>query len=54
VGLQNLGDEEGETAFSRTGFPTRWWHRGRPWFLPFADVSFRLCDAWNNARRLAG
>ena len=52
--LQILGDPEGETAFSQTGFPLRWWHRGRPWFLPFADLTFRLRDAWNNARRLAG
>ena len=44
--LQILGEPEGETAFSRTAFPTRWWHRGRPWFLPFADITFRLRDAW--------
>ena len=52
--LQILGDPEGETAFSQTGFPLRWWHRGRPWFLPFADLTFRLRDAWNNTRRVAG
>lgn len=49
--LQILGDPEGDTAFSRTAFPTRWWHRGRPWFLPFADVTFRLRDAWNHLSR---
>ena len=49
--LQILGDAEGETAFSRTDFPLRWWHRGRPWFLPFADVTFRLRDAWNFVSR---
>lgn len=49
--LQILGEPEGETAFSRTGFPTRWWHRGQPWFLPFADVLFRGRDLRANARR---
>lgn len=42
--LQMIGDPEGSTAFSKTGFSRRWWHRGRPWFLPFADVLFRLRD----------
>jgi glycine/D-amino acid oxidase-like deaminating enzyme len=49
--LQIIGDPEGETTFSKTAFPTRWWHRGQPWFLPFADVMFRARDVWNNARR---
>ena len=49
--LQIMGDPAGETAFSRTEFPLRWWHRGQPWFLPFADVLFRMRDIWNNARR---
>ena len=51
--LSMIGDKDGETAFAKTGFPTRWWHRGRPWFLPFADLTFRARDAWNNARRSA-
>ena len=46
--LQMSGDPDGQTAFSKTGFPTRWWHRGRPWFLPFADLLFRGRDVWNN------
>ena len=50
VALQILGDPEGNTAFSRTGFPLRWWHRGKPWFLPFADLAFRARDAWNLIR----
>lgn len=49
--LQILGDARGETAFSKTGFPERWWHRGRPWFLPFADVLFRAKDIRNNLLR---
>jgi len=49
--MRMIGDAAGETAFSKTGFPTRWWHRGTPWFLPFADVMFRARDALNNARR---
>jgi glycine/D-amino acid oxidase-like deaminating enzyme len=48
VGLQILGDSAGSTAFSSTGFPIRWWHQGRPWFLPFADLTFRLKDVYNN------
>ncbi len=51
VALQMLGDPEGETAFSHTGFPSHWWHRGRAWFLPFVDVLFRLKDVHNNFRR---
>lgn len=46
-----LGDPEGETAYSRTAFPKRWWHQGQPWFLPFADVTFRLRDIWNTRNR---
>lgn len=46
--LQMLGDPEGRSAFSQTGFPQRWWHRGRPWFLPFADVVFRMRDGREN------
>ncbi|MEM8791698.1 MAG: FAD-binding oxidoreductase [Pseudomonadota bacterium] len=49
--LLMAGDAEGKTAFTKTGFPTRWWHRGRPWFLPFADLMFRGRDLWNNATR---
>ena len=45
------GDRDGETAFSRTGFPKRWWHQGSPWFLPFADLVFRARDVWTNAGR---
>jgi glycine/D-amino acid oxidase-like deaminating enzyme len=46
-----LGDAEGETAFRHTPFPTRPWHRGRPWFLPAADVMFRARDIVANFRR---
>jgi glycine/D-amino acid oxidase-like deaminating enzyme len=46
-----LGDAEGETAFRKTPFPTRPWHRGRPWFLPAADVMFRARDVLANLRR---
>jgi len=49
--LQILGDPDGETAFSKTTFPTRWWHQGQPWFLPFADVMFRARDVMANLRR---
>lgn len=49
--LQILGDAEGETAFSETDLPSRWWHPGPAWFLPFADVTFRIKDALNNSFR---
>ena len=49
--LQIIGDPEGATAFSKTRFPTRWWHWGQPWFLPFADLMFRGRDFWYGVRR---
>ncbi|MEM9147991.1 MAG: FAD-binding oxidoreductase, partial [Pseudomonadota bacterium] len=42
--LAILGDPAAETAFAKTGLPTRWWHRGAPWFLPAADLVFRARD----------
>jgi len=51
--LQMLGDEEGETAFSRTGLPRRWWHRGTPWFMHFADIGFRFTDWCDNLQKRA-
>ncbi|MEM1275540.1 MAG: FAD-binding oxidoreductase [Pseudomonadota bacterium] len=51
AGLLIAGDPEGETAFQKTSFPTRFWHQGPPWFLPFADILFRGRDVWNNLRR---
>ena len=53
VALQMLGDADGKSAFSETGMPLRWWHRGSTWFLPFADVLFRLKDWRNNRRKRA-
>ena len=43
--LQILGNAEGETAYSRGRLERRWWYRGYPWFLPIADIGFRLKDA---------
>jgi len=51
--LQILGDPDGDTAFSYSGFPTKWWHQGRPWFLPFADVVYRAKDIMADMRRSA-
>lgn len=51
VALQMLGDPDGETAFSHTELPTRWWKPGGAWFLPCADLTFRLRDVINNLRR---
>ena len=53
AGLLIAGDPEGTTAFQKTSFPTRFWHRGPPWFLPFADVVFRGRDVWQDFRRRA-
>ena len=51
AGLLIAGDPGGRTAFQQTPFPTRAWHRGPPWFLPFADLMFRGRDVWHNLRR---
>lgn len=51
AGLLMVGDKNGQTAFQKTPFPTRAWHRGSPWFLPFADLMFRGRDVWQNIRR---
>ena len=45
-----LGDAEGDTAFRHTKMSTRWWHRGTPWFMPFADVVYRLQDLRDGRR----
>jgi len=50
--LQILSDPDGETAFSQTPFPDRWWHRGKAWFLPFADAVFRVKDTAHGIGRL--
>jgi len=49
--LQILGDPDGDTAFTRTGLPERWWHRGTPWFLPFANVMFKAKDIASNLQK---
>jgi glycine/D-amino acid oxidase-like deaminating enzyme len=52
--LGMLGDPEGETAFARTGFSTRWWHRGSDMVLPFADIALRLGDLRDALARRVG
>ncbi len=49
--LQMCADSEGESAFSNTGLPTKWWHRGKPWFLPAADLLYRARDIRANLKR---
>jgi hypothetical protein len=39
-----LGAAEGRTAFDAVPFPAIPFHRGRPWFLPLLDVSYRVRD----------
>jgi glycine/D-amino acid oxidase-like deaminating enzyme len=39
-----LGAEDGSTAFDDLPFPTRFYHRGRPWFVPLATAWFDLKD----------
>ncbi len=51
--LQMIGNPEGETAFSQTALPARWWKPGGAWFLPFADVTYRARDVIDNSRRNA-
>lgn len=51
AGLLIAGDPDGATAFQKTPFPTRFWYRGAPWFLPFADLVFRGRDLLHNRRR---
>ena len=46
-----LGEPDGETAFSKTKLPGKWWYGGRPWFLPFVDVLLRIKDQLNNSKR---
>lgn len=48
--LQTLDDPDGDTVFSRTPFPARFYHRGTPWFLPLADAQFRVKDWWDGRR----
>ena len=49
--LAMLGDPEGDTAFSQTRFPAKWWYRGSPWFLPAAGALLRLRDWRENIAR---
>ena len=45
------GDPADDTVYSRTAFPGRVYHRGRPWFLPVADAQWRVKDWWDGWRR---
>ena len=49
--LQILGDPEGETAFANIPLPSRWYYNGYPWFMPLADIRFRLQDIMANLAR---
>lgn len=49
--LSMLGSADGETAYAKTDFPTRFWHFGPPWFLPFADAKFRMLDLRDDLQR---
>jgi len=49
--LQALGDPAGDTVFSKTPFPGRFYHRGAPWFMPLADAQFKAKDWWDGWRR---
>ena len=42
--LLMIGDKKGETAFTETTLQTRSWYQGKPWFLPFAHLTYR----WND------
>ncbi len=49
--LAILGHKDAETAFMKTEFSTRFWHFGRPWFLPVAHVMYRVLDIRDDLRR---
>ena len=51
VALQILDDPEGDTAFAQIPLPTRWYYNGHPWFMPLADLRFRLHDFVANLAR---
>ncbi|WP_436642297.1 NAD(P)/FAD-dependent oxidoreductase [Microbaculum sp. FT89] len=51
VALAMLGRAEAETAFMKTEFSTRFWHFGRPWFLPVAHALYRVLDLRDDVRR---
>ena len=51
VALAMLGREDAGTAFMKTEFPTRFWHFGRPWFLPVAHAIYRVLDIRDDLRR---
>ena len=44
VALKVLGAADGRTAFDDVPFPAIPFHRGRPWFLPFLDLWYRVRD----------
>ncbi len=49
--LQALDQEEGQTAFSKTKFESRFYYYGRPWFLKFASYRYRIKDFFENKKR---
>jgi glycine/D-amino acid oxidase-like deaminating enzyme len=51
VALAMLGHKDAETAFMKTDFPTRFYHFGRPWFLPVAHAMYRVLDIRDGMRR---
>ena len=42
--LRILGRPDAKTAFDELDFPTRFYHRGDPWFLPLATWIFDRQD----------
>jgi len=44
VALKVLGSADGHTAFDDVPFAPIPFHRGRPWFLPFLDIGYRIRD----------
>jgi len=44
VALKVLGDRDGATAFDTRPFPPIPFYAGRPWFLPFLDLYYRMRD----------
>ena len=44
LALRILGRPDAETIFADRPFPSRWWYRGRPWFLPAYTARMNWLD----------
>jgi hypothetical protein len=45
IGAMIASDEAPAPPFARIPFQTRFFYRGKPWFLPFVGWWYRVLDA---------